>query len=264
MINANIFNPDMKIEFFNSPYHHVIVSNFLKEGVFRDIKEKLPKWDDFPDKVQRGGRKDLSNFHYGNFGSINSHFKNNHNLESLYLSMSSELFRKFCLDHFQVKDNKSNPNLKLPITFDICIARDSYINIPHVDGDYHLVSGLFYFGNEKIKSGGNILLHKNPSDSLFKKNYRDKDIEKVVIEKKIPPVGNTLVFWLNSPDSIHSTDNLIGERNFLYFSIDSEKTPALPRPWSSIKSQFKAISGVRRNIKPSIFKRFNDILNSSN
>ena len=119
MIDANIFNSDMKIEFFNSPYQHVVISEFLKEDIYRDIKEKLPNWDEFPDKVQRGGRKDISNYHSGNLGPINSHFKNNHNLESLYLSMSSELFRKFCLNFFEVKDKNSNSNLKLPISFNI-------------------------------------------------------------------------------------------------------------------------------------------------
>jgi len=261
MIDANFFNEDMNIEVFDAPYRHVVVTNFLKESIFKDIKENLPNWDDFPDGVQRGGRKDFSNFHFGNYGSINALFKDKHNLELLYLSMSSEKFRKFCLDQFQVKDDNYDPNLKLPISFDICIAKDSYINVPHVDGDYHLISGLFYFGNEKIKSGGNILLHEPPKDSLFKKNYRGKtETEKVPVGKKIAPTENTLVFWLNSPDSIHSTDNLIGERNFLYFSIDSQKAPALPRPWSSLKSQFKAIPGTRRNFQYSIYEKFKNLL----
>lgn len=242
-LTSELFNKNMKVEKCESPFPHAIINDFLDEGVFLEIKEKLPKWDDFPRKTRRGGRRDISNYHYGNSGAINKLFKKNPKLELLYLVMSSEFFKRFCLDMFGVAIEQKNEALKIPITFDVAMARDSYINVPHVDGDFHLISGLFYFGNELIKSGGNILLHQPPEAVKLSPKYQP---DQVKVEKKISPRANTLVFWENSSTSIHSTDPLIGDRRFLYFSIDHDSAPAFRRPWDTKSNDLKVKLGGRR------------------
>ena len=243
-MSNDIFNKNMVINKFEEPYPHVVIENFLDGQFFEEIKSSLPNWEQFPQKLRRGGRKDISNYHYGNSGLINSIFKQNPKLELLYLMMNSEQFRVSMLKMFNIDYVCQNDQLKVPITFDVAMARDSYINVPHVDGDFHLVSGLFYFGNEEIKSGGNILLHHPPKDGDVAPKYQSDQVE---VGKKVSPQSNTLVFWENSSLSIHSTDELVGDRRFLYFSIDCEEAPSFSRPWDVKKNIYKVEPGSRRS-----------------
>ena len=85
------------------------------------------------------------------------------------------------------------------------LGEASRVRGPHVDKPFRLVSGLLYFRvPEDDSSGGDLTLCRfKGSERVFYGNYevRDEDVEEV---ECVPYEANRLIFFLNSPDSVHA------------------------------------------------------------
>jgi len=155
----------------------------------------------------------------------------------------------------QIRDSKNNIESDLDMDFQICVntpsSSKSSVIQPHTDAGKELYAALLYFRHpDDLSKGGDLIIHK------WKNKQRKKFIDGSMVKKNlieeynlIKYEPNTLVFFLNTVDFVHSVsprDPSIHSRRFVNIiadlpSSDLQEDLLYPKEYAWGKHKFKLL-----------------------
>ena len=244
-----------------NPFPHVIVENALDEDLYLQLAECFPQ-ELLPEanqgnaytyyKARKALREKKINRLWYEF--IKLHTSNvfyqrflevfGYPLLNLHPDLEKRLGKK--LENLKPKVRHSSKFSFSPLAIDCQLARCSPVTEtgkavrsqgndagPHIDRPVALYAGLLYFRlPEDNSTGGDLQLYKTVTDHPKYDNTNHVPDNMVECFRTIPYTGNTMVFFLNSPYSIHGVSlrsktifprlhvNFISELKYPLFDIE--------------------------------------------
>lgn len=148
----------------------------------------------------------------------------------LFDAFRSREFAKFCFKHFDAITLQENGFIgdlcDFEVEMQICESTTNYENPWHVDTRRRIIHCLVYFGEEHIKSGGELALGKHVKLKDPSKYPQYPDPDDITEEIRIPPVDNAGAIVLSTPRSYHRGCKTIGTRRFVYLAFNNKRGPA--------------------------------------
>lgn len=235
--SLSIFQNLKESDIFLKPSPHIVIRNCLDQNLYNDLENTFPSDQDFQ-KIIHGTLSrgfDAENTRFSLNASLA--LKNKDRISEVWIEFIkyhisknffyevNNIFDKFIYQYYpdlkkkfkNIKnlktttrfdnfDTESNLNLECQIAVNTPSLVKSSVIDPHTDGSKELYAGLLYFRNSNdISKGGDLITHKWKSNE--RKNYiYGYMVKKNLIEKVnlIKYEKNTLVFFLNTIDFIHS------------------------------------------------------------
>lgn len=265
----NIKSEDIKAE----PFPHIIINNVLDKKYYDTLDREFPE-----DKLFTKNKKYLENYRYNifnyNYDSISDLWKQfiDYHSSEYFCNKLVDLFHQNIIHHYPdfikeyEKKNYTLGNSQKDFKekkIDMCISSDIAINTPlskqintvrspHLDNSKKILTGLFYMRHKKDNSkGGDLEIFK--FKNKFKKKYFGNSVpyKFVDVVETIPYKENTMIIFLNSPDSIHGVTNRKPtdfSRRFIYFSLSKQNFAAYDTSSNQINLFDQFLLRVKRKL----------------
>lgn len=260
MNNISLLSNAKRINFFKSPFPHLLIEDALPKEYYNILSSKFPInfFKSIEEENDNNVRKDLFNKEIKEKKDIDIYWKKFISYHSSK-SFLSEILDFFYDDIFQKYPKKFkdldflknlDTNNQLSTSVNTPVKKQSSVRGAHLDNLNKLFTGLFYMKiDEDRSSGGNLELYS------WKKNYsnvkkrllgsKDISMEHVIIEKTINYKPNTFIIFLNSIDSLHGVTPRSETEHYRRMCVFTSKLPfSLDDPTLIERIQLKLTSNL--------------------
>lgn len=246
-----IFQNLKKNDIKRSPFTFIVINNCIDEKIYKELDALFPKKDIFDYKksdnnvcyripaAKKNKEKsslwsDFINYHTSKdfyekiLNIFEEDFKKQKYYENLITQKPGIRFDAF----YNTKILRKKINLDCQLVINTPAYSKTEVVEPHLDNNKEIYAGLLYMkDSDDNLTGGNLLIYEYINQSLYGKlRARKEDIK---LFQTITYEANKLVFFINSPFSLHGVSpreanpnfrkyvNIIGESEEPLFSLDN-------------------------------------------
>jgi len=231
----NILQNFKKENLFLEPFPYFYIENVFPNDVYNLLAQ------DYPEYILNGQTENFNDFRY--YEKDFDYSKLSNNWESFIKYHTSKEFKDNIVDIFSEAIKKYYPNyLKKYLTCDVSPRHDATSNTvrleiqfvmnavnaksirtPHVDAGRELFACLFYMKKpEDDSTGGDLIVYKKSNKDFKFDSGRIAPIADIEEVNRIPYKENSMIVFLNTPDSIHGVSPRINASTIRrYVNIDA-------------------------------------------
>jgi len=233
MMNTNILQKFSKKLYFQKPFPHFEIENCLPNKIYDALEKEYKLFEEYFSKYD-----DFNNNNVRLQICSDEFFKIDLFKKSLwydFISYHTSLdFLKNIIEVFYEDLNKTYPNVDFNLEelkncglrnvsnnktknfvldcqpgINTKVKKKRTVRGAHIDNPHELIGGLFYLKHFNDNSGGDLELYEANNKIVFHQKAEVYNLEDIKLFKTVKYKPNNVVFFLNSPVSIHS----VTERN---------------------------------------------------
>lgn len=220
--NLNILIKRLKNEkVIAYPFPYIEIKNFIPKKLFTHFNKSLINYKEFIGKdifIQSKSKTKRSVFYESKFFKKLMK-KDIYFQEVIYIFKNLEkhlniLFKEYLIENI----NEDYQEVKCTFSCSLSSAIKNYIKSTHIDRREHKYSFLYY-PQLQANKGGELCLWSTKPKKVYDVFPNKKNIQ---LSKKITPMPNSCIIFLNTPHSYHSVKKYFGdkERKYLYSVLD--------------------------------------------
>ena len=234
-MKSNVLQNFNKENLFLEPFPYFYIENVLPVDVYQSLADTYPEW------ILNGQTENFNDFRY--YEKDFDYSKLSKEWQEFIKFHTSKVFKDSIVEIFSQAIKKYYPKYlekyltcevsprhepkpnttRLEIQFVMNAINAKSIRTPHVDAGRELFACLFYMKKLEDQSlGGDLIIYKKSGDDFAFNSGRIAPVDQIEEVKRIPYKENTMIVFLNTPDSIHGVSQRVNASTIRrYVNIDA-------------------------------------------